>query len=131
MAEILSVDSPLCKSENRMDGIIYENISVGYTDIRANSSTSAPLVATSSIEPFNSSRTSRQLCVRASRHIFFLRAEKRVGNAGPVPDIDEKTEAIEPSSFGFHEPMGVEECVIVRGLDAASRGVDNSDAVRT
>ena len=54
-----------------------------------------------------------------------------MGNGGPLPDIDEKTEAIEPSSFGFHEPMGVEECVIVRDLGAASRGLNNSDAVRT
>lgn len=99
--------------------------------VKANSSTLAPLVATSSIEAFNLSRTSRQLCVRASRHISFLRAEKRVGNAGSLPDIDEKTEAIEPSSFGFHEPMGVEEWVIVRGLSGASRGMHNSGAVRT
>src|SRR5579863_8560829 len=28
ISEIWSIDSPLCKSENRIDGIIYENISV-------------------------------------------------------------------------------------------------------
>ena len=99
--------------------------------VKAELNTSTPFVATSSIEAFNSSRTSRQLCVRDSRHISFLRAEKRVGNAGSLPDIDEKTEAIEPSSFGFHEPIGVEEWVIVRNLSAASRGMHNSDALRT
>jgi len=73
------------------------------------------------METFNSSRTSRQLCTRTSLHISFLRSEKRVGNAGELPDSDVKTEAIEPSSFGLRAEVYVdlsEACWYVHGSDA-------------
>jgi hypothetical protein len=52
-----------------------------------------------------------------------------VGNAGAPPDSDEKTEAIEPSSFGLRTGALVD--VIVRNLSEASRYVHGSDAMRT
>jgi hypothetical protein len=92
-------------------------------------STLVPLATTCSTESFNSARTSRQFCTRKSLHISFLRSEKRVGNAGAPPDSDEKTEAIEPSSFGLRTGALVD--VIVRNLSEASRYVHGSDAMRT
>ena len=98
-------------------------------DGMASWSTLAPLATTFSMEPFNSSRTSRQLCTRTSLHISLLRSEKRVGNAGALPDSDVKTEAIEPSSFGLR--AGVYVDVIVRNLNEACWYVHGSDALRT
>ena len=64
--------------------------------------------------------------MRASFHIPFLRSENRVGNAGAVPDSDEKTEAIEPSSFGLRVGEWVD-----RNLSEASKGVHGTEDVRT
>ena len=95
----------------------------------ANWSTLVRIATTFSMEPFNSSRTSRQLCTRTSLHISFLRSEKRVGNAGALPDSDVKTEAIEPSSFGLREGVYVD--AIVRNLSEDCWYVHGSDALRT
>ena len=127
---IFDLSIVLSASPRIVQMVLSMNMSVSVAaDAKADSSTSAPIAATFSIEPSSSLRTSRQLCIRASRHMSFLRSEKRVGNSGPLPDSDEKTVAIEPSSFGFR--VGVEVCVIVRFLPVSSWYVRGSDAVRS